>query len=237
MKYFSTLKFFYLALFISIGAVSLYALTVQATERNCGLYNSSTPPAGYGAAYNVFSPSQVLVRVFCDDNNHDLVTLHVGTGGTSQVLYQKGYHYGSGRWHELTLTGTARYGGPTSPWFIGPAQLTLPASMLHTGVNYVVAYVCVDQGGQWKCGCSDTACATGKWQLQAFNKQAAEEEPECVQNSDCPLNQVCFIYAELPEYSGRCVIDCTGNDSICPADKYCYRVPGQTTSVCLPPGA
>lgn len=198
MSYLSSIKYIFTA-FISIGIVALYTLTTQAVETNCGQYTSSTPPpAGYGAAYNVFSP-QMLVQIFCDTGG---IRLQAGAGETNQVVYEKGYYYRNNVWSEIRLSGATRYEGASSPWFVGSAQSILSkSSVLPFGTNYIVAYVCVDQGGQWKCGCSDSSCVQSKWQLQAFTSP-----PECTSNSDCEQeigkNIKCNVYGSCSDTCG-----------------------------------
>lgn len=164
---FSHIKYALSVFFVSMGALYAYSFIVEAAPTTCSFYKSGVPvPAGYGAAYNVFSPSQLLMEAFCGDIG---VVMKVGAGQSDQVIYEKGYHYRNKEWEEIMLTGSKRLA--TSPaWIESSAEVVILNPKLVDGMNYVVAYVCTKQGGQWKCGCSDTSCAQGKWQLQTFNK-------------------------------------------------------------------
>jgi hypothetical protein len=44
----------------------------------------------------------------------------------------------------------------------------------HRG-SFVVAYVRNRVSGSWRYGCSDAACLSQRWQLQAFSRQAGSE--------------------------------------------------------------
>jgi hypothetical protein len=36
--------------------------------------------------------------------------------------------------------------------------------------SYIVGYVCTWNGTTWQCGCADTTCASGLWQLQGIKR-------------------------------------------------------------------
>ena len=217
--------------FISVVAAGFFSIHfLYAAPVNCGSYTTSTPPpAEYGAAYNVFSPSQMLFKVSCDASG---ALLQVGN--TNQVVYEKGYYYKNG-WKDFTMTGS-RYADSRSVYLKGPVEHVIPESLLADDVNYVVTYTCVNQSGQWKCGCSDTSCAQGKWQLQAFNKSAVKPPPQaCSITSPCPGGTPCV--------NGQCTwgLECNvGPGGInCPAGKTCingYCVPGSGNICNTTPG-
>lgn len=164
----------------------------------CNRYTSSSTlvPAGYGAWYDVFSPSVLLLDVDCGS----ATTFTVGKGSSSQIVSEKGWKWRASltRWEEIIFTGATRYkdtnGNPLS-WFVGSASSVIPPSVIDVGTNYVVGYVCTNRAGVWKCGCSDTACTERKWQLQAFTA-AGPEPPSCndavkPDGCDCTSNTQC----------------------------------------------
>ena len=209
-------SFYKITAFLGFAVAALFfTYFSHAAPQNCGSYNTGTPPPSeYGAVYNVFSPSQMLFKVSCDT---DGATLQVG--GTGQVVYEKGYYYKE-EWKEFKMSGV-RYGDSRSVYLKGPVEHVIPENLLSDDVNYVVTYTCVNQGGGWKCGCSDTTCAAGKWQLQSFLK-AEKITPlptSCSITSPCPGNTPCI--------DGKCVagLECniTPGGFTCSAGKTCIN--------------
>lgn len=173
--------FFALLLATPIASEAAAPLT-----KHCGTLDQSkgAPPAGYGAAYDVFEPTKLQVRVFCptDAGGHTTAIL-IGSGGPNEIVYNKAYYYVTNpttrvsSWKELNLVGGGGFynGDSTSGWrytygvgYVG----ALDSTETPGDIQYIVGYVCKSVDGQWKCGCSDTTCADRKWQLQIIGTGA-----------------------------------------------------------------
>lgn len=145
----------------------LFILPATAEAASCNLLDSSRAvPAGYGAAYNVFSSAkELLVSVSCTSSQ---ATLTAGSGAENQYVYRLGYTYRNNQWHQIPLTGSNLLGGA---WYVGQASARLPQTAAELEQNnFAAAYVCQWINGVWRCGCRDSACAQGLWQLQGFQK-------------------------------------------------------------------
>lgn len=132
--------------------------------RSCkDLYSRSTAvPAGYGAAYNIFSSSkEVVLRASCGTSDA-LAT--IGSGLATQLIWKEGYENVDGRWLPITLSGPKAAG---NGWFEGVAQGVISKS-ISGARNTFLAYTCTKVSGQWKCGCRDATCSSSLWELQAF---------------------------------------------------------------------
>ena len=123
------------------------------------------PPSGFGAAYDVYSwTNQLVMRTSCT-RNWGAAVVTIGNGDVSQLIYSQGYVLRKGGWEPIEYTGAESVGA----WLRGDAE----SLILHTNEEmnepvHVLAYVCTDQRGEWKCGCSDELCATNNWQLQSY---------------------------------------------------------------------
>jgi hypothetical protein len=126
-------------------------------------------PTGYAPPWDlVFSSGQLLVNVTCTTSAG---TLTVGRGNVNDYVYKLGYLYQNNAWAPLNLTSSSAL--QSNSWYIAQASVSLPASSISaTTYTYVVGYVCSWNGSAWKCGCTDVACATSQWQLQAYLKPA-----------------------------------------------------------------
>jgi hypothetical protein len=148
-------------------ALSALALVAHAQTSACTNYYTSSiaVPSGYGAAYNLFSAQhEPLVSVSCSGN---APLLTVGSNHSNQYIYKTGYVY-QGGWQPLPLTGT---GLSNNAWYPQIATASLPS--VSSSWTYVVGYVCQWNGTTWQCGCHDTTCSTGMWQLQAYESANA----------------------------------------------------------------
>lgn len=118
---------------------------------------TTTIPAGFGAAYNLFSPThELLIKGACTDTS---VIVNVGSGQGGQYIYELGYYYDGKTWRSFTYAGAKKIG----PWFVGSATVTLPSTVKETQVT---AYICQLVNNTWKCGCRDGACTQAYWQSQ-----------------------------------------------------------------------
>ena len=199
------LLFIFLFLTIATGVV----FTANATA--CHQYTSSSvPPAGYGAVYDVFDAAKrLLLQVDCGTSG---ATLNVGYGNPSQIIYEEGWKYTGTTWQKIIFSGVAKFesGGVTYPWYVGSATANIPSSLVQSGDNYVVAYVCTDQAGAWKCGCRDSACASNRWQLQVFQVGGGTDgggdsfpaNPSGNCSSQCYSVPVCFPRDDEFDFQG-----------------------------------
>jgi hypothetical protein len=177
------------SLFVAVGLIVFFIAAVFAshsvhaqTPVPCTNYYTSSiaVPTGYGASYNLFSIAQeLLVSVDCSSSSP---TLTVGSNKSSQYIYKLAYVYQSSAWQPLSLTSGNVVAGTTA-WWGAWGSATLPAAN-PSNPTYVVGYVCIwspstgstgsqlagSGQGTWKCGCADTTCSTGYWQLQAYQE-------------------------------------------------------------------
>jgi hypothetical protein len=154
LKYFLATFFFGAALFF-MSPVFAHAQTGCVNG-----YNSAVAvPAGFGAAYNLFSTAQEQVINGC-------TTVFFGSGLAIQYIYKLGYVYTSGGWQAMNLTSTEAL--VNDAWYPKRASGEMSIPSVNT-VHYVVGYICTWTGSVWKCGCADVACVTPMWQLQSAN--------------------------------------------------------------------
>jgi hypothetical protein len=161
----------------------------------CNVFSSgSAAPTGYGAAWNVFSSTKALLLT------SDCATgeRRVGMGDPNHLIYKKGYRHDGG-WQEITFNGEFVSG--SVDWLSGTGSATFAPSNLADAPNpyYWVAYICQWQASNssWKCGCSDSACATNYWNLQGFdhggggtsgNANALQSQYPNLYNENLPFN-------------------------------------------------
>jgi hypothetical protein len=158
-----------------LAVVALFnASTVLAQSNDCSGYKSGDPaPAGYGAAWNTQSPGKgLLVQAYCTNGK---VRASVGAvAGVIQAIYQKGYYWSGSDWKSFQLFNNSEHGARNG-YFSENATATFD----HQGdATYFVGYVCVDKNSSWKCGCSNSACTTGYWQLQMAVKPGSQANQE-----------------------------------------------------------
>jgi hypothetical protein len=148
-------------------------------ERTCAnsFASDTTVPAGYGAAFNLFSGPELVVRVIC---GHTGARLVAGSGKVrdlpgggfeypTQLVYPQAFAAIGGQWVELPLLeGDRSFGN----WLVGHGSVALPFSRRESfQTRHVIAFTCaLSTDNRWKCGCRDQMCATPHWQLQSFRR-------------------------------------------------------------------
>jgi Glycosyl hydrolase family 26 len=145
----------------------LGASAAHAQTSACTTYYTSAiaTPTGYGASYNLFSNNhEPLITVSCSSGTP---TLTAGSNQSNQYIYKLGYVYQSSSWQSVNLTGANLV---STAWYTNQATGSLPTAS--SNWTYAVGYVCQWSGSAWQCGCHDTTCATGMWQLQAYQSAA-----------------------------------------------------------------
>lgn len=127
-------------------------------------HENASPLSGFGVAFNLFSSTKELVLKA--DCSSGIPKLQVGSGKSNQYIYKTGYAYDGNRWQPLSFSGPL----VSQNWIRESTQTNLPFSNadLSDGWNYAVAYLCQYENNSWHCGCSDTTCSQGKWQLQGI---------------------------------------------------------------------
>ena len=143
-----------------LGGGALSTPVVHAADCANAYASGSAAPTGYGASWNLFTTAKELL-VQGSNCSATGFTLTVGSGG-SQLVYKQGYKWSGTAWSPFTLTGGALQG---DAWFTDTAKLDFTQTAAQNGV-FVVGYVCQQINSAWKCGCSETSCATAMWQLQ-----------------------------------------------------------------------
>jgi hypothetical protein len=94
----------------------------------------------------------------------------VGRNVSTDYVYKRAYIYQNNAWQPQNLTASTAL--VSSNWYTSFASVPLPSGSITTSWTYAVGYVCAWNGVAWKCGCADSACTTGHWQLQAFERAA-----------------------------------------------------------------
>jgi hypothetical protein len=177
------------------GDIYYFTAIPRSPSAACHLINSGDAvPPGFGAAYNVLSQEQeLLLNTFCttDSTGPPTTTFQAVNRGTPTNQFQvtwagntnvsAGYKWiwnnpndqsQGGVWFPLSLSGGTPFkdsqGNSDPLWRVGTMSTTIPSSLIQSGINYVLAYVCTWTGTQWKCGCHDSVCAQNFWQLQAW---------------------------------------------------------------------
>ncbi len=143
------------------------------------LWNSSlTVPASFAASFNLFSTAkELLIEAFCGVlGTKTGAQVDVGNGSQLQFIYKTGHIWQNGAWSPFNYSGSAM--SSDGNWFIGSAshQFDISSAEL-ANKQSVLAYICDwipssdgTSAGKWKCGCSDSTCATPKWNLQQFKQ-------------------------------------------------------------------
>lgn len=165
----------YLALatlvFVSAG-VLLFLQTPNAQALyTCNAYQSfHRVPTGYGAVYDVFqSNKEVFINADCGNDDFRINIGHAGHTASNFAVYKTGYRWTGSTWEAITFTTDG--GSVSGNYILGKAKSAGDAIDYSSGANsFFVAFTCSKQAGVWKCGCSDSTCATHKWQLQAATK-------------------------------------------------------------------
>jgi murein DD-endopeptidase MepM/ murein hydrolase activator NlpD len=122
-------------------------------------------PSGYGSPVNLFANDRnLLFEAVC--RGGDTVEIQAGHNYPQQYTYRYGYRWTGQQWQRFEFTGAQRRG----EWLVGQATVELDRRQLNaSGNNWIVGYSCwLLPSGEWRCGCADTACARGVWQVQGF---------------------------------------------------------------------
>jgi hypothetical protein len=125
----------------------------------CDTLNSNdSVNAGFGVPWNAFNPNQLVLKAFCTSSS---VTADISP---ATYVYNQGYAFANNQWYQTAYTCT---GGQIvqNPWYPQSAQGILPNIS-----TFYVAYTCNWTGTKWNCGCADTTCSQGFWQLQGIQR-------------------------------------------------------------------
>ena len=127
--------------------------------------SSLAVPAGFGAAFNLFSSAkELLMNVFCSSNT---AYINIGNGTAVQYIYKTGYTWTNNQWTSFNYSGSNMDSGGN--WFIGRASASVNIADL-TQKQSALAYICEWNGTSWKCGCNTSACTNNHWNLQQFKQ-------------------------------------------------------------------
>lgn len=149
----------------SIVVISVMPMLASAATPCHQISTLSQVFQGFGAPFDVLnSAGTMLIETHCDLGSVEMV---VGTNDPNQYIYELGYRWDGAEWQQFELTGAQK----TGVWVIEQAStmLTVPQTEIEQG-GYVVAFMCIRDGFNWKCGCRDQACLTPSWQIQNFQQ-------------------------------------------------------------------
>lgn len=151
---------------------SVLSQTVLASGACIPTYSYGTAvPAGYGTPYNLFSTAHELsIDAHCTATSD--LTVNATPGATTEnfYVYGSGYWWNGGSWQSYSFRDTANAPAAANGYIAGAAHSATVIPALATGPRYFVAYTCQTINNAWKCGCQNTACTTGAWQLQAATR-------------------------------------------------------------------
>jgi pimeloyl-ACP methyl ester carboxylesterase len=119
--------------------------------------SSSSVPTGWGVPWDVFSPTQLLLRAYCTESSE------IADVGPATYIWHQGYALIGTVWQLFDLTCTG--GAKVATWCPNSAAATLPNTAI-----YYAAYTCNYVNNTWKCGCRDQVCTTQTWQLQQIQR-------------------------------------------------------------------
>lgn len=129
----------------------------------------------FGSPVNFFSTNnETLLKIRCGEEK---TVVEVGSGGKEQYIYTVGYRKNGSFWEKVNFTGENTVG----VWIIGEAKAEVP-NIKRGETGKVLAYICQNIHGVWKCGCADAQCMVPKWQMQEFDLDSRTGETEPVSN-------------------------------------------------------
>lgn len=167
--------------------------------------------------------TMLLNAMYCAD---ETVKLQVGDGenpDTDVYIWNEIYVSRDGLlWDAspLTLEGDSTDGN----WIVGHGSVD--SSFTDEGlrdVNFFVAYICVNNGTNWDCGCSDSTCGdgnNGKWALQTFHTPSPlmyctlQDSPSAERKIEATTDDTIFCWVKnldadnAESYSGSGSITC-----------------------------
>lgn len=141
------------------------AMRVNASQtQSCSVYTvASSIPEDYGSPFNQLSSAkEPLLSVTCVSNG---ATATAGSQNT--YVYKTGFVTENGQWKKIDFSGTP---APNNEGWLQGGSLANVSAAPSSGQNFVIAFVCQYDGGKWKCGCRDSACAQNHWTIQAYKK-------------------------------------------------------------------
>jgi len=152
--------------------VGLFLYTPQTRAfSSCNAFQSiHKVPLGFGAAYDVFrSNKEIILNANCEVGNFRINIGHAAMTASNFAVYKTGYRWTNSAWQKITLVPDG--GSDSGNYILGKAKLGSTAVEYASGDHtFFVVFTCSLQAGEWKCGCSDSTCATHEWQLQAAVK-------------------------------------------------------------------
>lgn len=158
-------------------AVVLMSGRIQYTNAQqsaaCTTYTTTnaTDPR-YAPPYNVVPGYNGNFVSIVEQCNPQGMTLRIGNAsqpGKKTAVYKNAYVHteGGASWVPLTQITNAVPLSPGSDWYDG--GMTVNTGSLSGKIDYLITYICVQSGSEWKCGCKNAACTDQSWHLQAFN--------------------------------------------------------------------
>lgn len=157
---------------IFLAGLMLFFVGGYTDAAECQVYNSansqSLAASGFGVPYNVHSPQKELnIKAECGESSEDSVSLVLGQSPSyRQLIYKYGYERVDNKWKRLDFSGGALI---SDAWYENVAYGALSRTPAEFTSADIVAYICTQVGGAWRCGCQDQACAGvsgNKWQSQ-----------------------------------------------------------------------
>jgi len=210
----------FLLFFVGMAAVFALSLIAQQGLQNrvgAAYTTLDQVPSGYAPPWNPFTNIQFLTLTAA--SAQDEVALNVSASQEGMLFYQTFYVYDKdapGDWRAYNFSESG-----TDGWVAGAAtaSLTLNQTTLDPE-SWVLVYACADVGGDWKCGCydsADTQCQ--KWSVQNFAPDICEEDPLCVGRDDgelyCAADGIINCTAGADDCLAATTTDCAAQGKHC----------------------
>lgn len=151
---------FSIVTFVSVLLCLVLYTPVRAAD--CNIYGPQyAVPSGYGASFNVFNTSQMMLSIAC--NEDESITITTGNNDPLTYIYKNGYYYDQ-TWKQFSYTCSNMIADAWCPGQVNKTLTNVPTA----DANFLVSYTCQWGGTKWNCGCSNTSCSSPAWQLQGW---------------------------------------------------------------------
>lgn len=161
--------------------LTLFVFNAKAADT---IINEYTPgksiPTGFSVPWNLFNSNAISLQGVNWDN--DTVTVRAGSGSNREYVYKNGFYWAGSSWVPFNFTGNA---SEDVNWFIGSADSTTKIPLQNNGSSStpVIAFICNNVSGVWKCGCNDTNCGLPFWTVQSIkDTPLVETTDQCSAN-------------------------------------------------------
>lgn len=124
---------------------------------NCNLYDSSQAvPSNFGAAYDLFGGSGLVLSVDDCAASGTTRAISAGDGQDTTYIYDEGYEWTGSSWSQFSYSCSDRVqsNGQNTKWCRGDASASI-----NSNNTFFVGWLCHRDttANEWNCGCRDTS--------------------------------------------------------------------------------